>query len=92
MSGTVMGVAFAITSLGSGLVLANGGMRWVLVSAIVLTVIAIVHLAFISIPEKEIAHSREKPKTLDIKGTISAIRSIPGLFALIFFATRRSRQ
>ncbi|HWN07853.1 MAG TPA: MFS transporter [Pyrinomonadaceae bacterium] len=87
MSGTVMGVAFAITSFGSGLVLANGGMRWVLVSAIVLTAIAIVHLAFIAIPEKKIAHSQEKPKKLDIKGTISAIRSIPGLFALIFFAT-----
>jgi MFS transporter, DHA3 family, multidrug efflux protein len=54
MSGTVMGVAFAITSIGSGLVLAHGGMYWVLVSAIVLTIVVIVHFAFISIPEKEI--------------------------------------
>jgi MFS transporter, DHA3 family, multidrug efflux protein len=87
MSGTVMGVAFAITSVGSGLVLAHGGMGWILVSAIVLTIVIIAHLAFISIPEKEIVHSQEGPKKLDIKGTISAIRSIPGLFALIFFAT-----
>jgi MFS transporter, DHA3 family, multidrug efflux protein len=87
MSGTVMGVAFAITSIGSGLVLAYGGMCWVLVSAIVLTIVAIAHLAFIPIPEKEIVSSQEEPKKLDIKGTISVIRSIRGLFALIFFAT-----
>ncbi len=87
MSGTVMGVVFAITPAGGGLVLAYGGMLWILVSAIVLTIIAIAHLAFISISEEEIVHTPEKPKKIDIKGTISVISSIPGLFGLIFFTT-----
>ncbi len=87
MSGTVMGVVFVITPAGSGLVLAYGGMLWILASAIVLTTIAIVHLALVSIPEEEIVHTPEKPKKIDIKGTISVIHSIPGLFGLIFFST-----
>ena len=87
MSGTVMGVVFAITPAASGLVLAYGGMLWILVSAIVLTTIVIAHLALVSIPEEGIVHTSEKPKKIDIKGTISVIRSIPGLFGLIFFST-----
>jgi MFS transporter, DHA3 family, multidrug efflux protein len=87
MSGTVMGLTFAITSAGSGLVLAYGGMVSILASAIVLTLIVIAHLACISLPEKEIVHTPEKPKKVDIKGTISVIRSIPGLFGLLFFTT-----
>lgn len=87
MSGSVMGVAFAITSVGSGFVLAYGGLVWILVSAIALTMIVIAHLAFLSIPEEEIVHTAEKPKKIDIKGTIAVISSVPGLFGLIFFAT-----
>lgn len=87
LSGTIMGISFAICSVASGLILANGGMFWVLVTGVGATLLAILHLAFISIPEKEIVHTEEKPKRMDISGTIHAIRSIPGLFALIFFTT-----
>jgi MFS transporter, DHA3 family, multidrug efflux protein len=92
MSGTVMGIAFAITSIASGLILANGGMLTVLVTAIGFTFLAIIHLVFISIPEKKIVHTGSAEeiknlKKLDIKGTIKVIRSVPGLLALLFFAT-----
>ncbi len=99
--GTVMGVAFAITSVASGLVLAYGGMFWVLITAIAFTMLAILYLNFIPVHEKEVVHrgvlpadashtamqAGEQSKNIDIKGTIKAIKSIPGLFALIFFTT-----
>lgn len=85
--GTVIGIAFAITSVASGLILAFGGMFWVLITAIIGTSLALVYLAFISIPEKKVIHTEEKPKKIDVKGTIKVIKSIPGLFPLIFFTT-----
>lgn len=88
LSGTVMGTSFAITSVFSGLVLAFGGMYWVLVASIVTTIIAIIYFAYLPIPEKHIAHTGDhKPKKIDIKGTIAAIRGVPGLMQLIFFNT-----
>lgn len=60
MFGTVMGISFAITSVASGLVLGFGGMSIVLMSAIALTVLAMIHLAFIPIPEKKIIHTHTK--------------------------------
>jgi len=86
--GTVMGISFAITSVASGLALAFGGMNLVLLSASIVTFLAVIYLLLLSIPEKQIIHTgTEKPKKIDIKGTIKAIRAIPGLFALIFFTT-----
>ncbi len=86
--GTIMGVSFAITSVASGLALAFGGMNFVLLAACIMTLLVIFYLLLLSIPEKQVIHTGEqKPKKIDIKGTIKAIRSIPGLFALIFFTT-----
>lgn len=45
------------------------------------------HLLTIRLEEKKIIHSIEKPKKIDIKGSISTIYLIPGLFGLIFFTT-----
>lgn len=87
LSGTVMGLSFAICSVISGLLLGFAGMFWVLASAIVLVGIAIIHLAFVKIPEKAIVHTAEKPKKIDLRGTIKVVAGIPGLFALIFFTT-----
>jgi DHA3 family multidrug efflux protein-like MFS transporter len=88
MFGTMIGTAFAITSVASGVALATLGMQWVLGIAIALTVVAIVMLVFTPIEEPEIVHVADAgPKTVDIKGTIAAVRAIPGLFALIFFTT-----
>lgn len=86
--GTVMGIAFAITSVASGIVLAYGGMWWVLLIAILLTFVSIAHLVTIKIPEKEVIHVEgSSGHQIDIKGTIKLIQSIPGMFALIFFTT-----
>lgn len=91
MFGTVMGVAFGITSVASGLVLGFLGMWYVLAIAVVGTAIAIGLLVLLPIPEKEIIHTHEgeepAKKKVDIKGTIAAIKKIPGLFPLIFFTT-----
>lgn len=90
MFGTVMGIAFGITSVASGLVLAFGGMKMVLIIAIVLTAVAIVILSLIAFDEgtaRPAEGESPKPKEVDLRGTIQAVRSIPGLFALIFFTT-----
>ncbi|HEX6177317.1 MAG TPA: MFS transporter, partial [Thermoanaerobaculia bacterium] len=88
MFGTVIGTAFAITSVASGIALAQLGMKWVLGIAIAFTLVAIAMLSFIPIEEREIVHVTEAgPKTIDLNGTIAAVRAIPGLFALVFFTT-----
>jgi len=86
--GTVIGVAFGITSVASGVTLAFGGMKLVLLIAIAATIMAIILLALIPVGEERPAASAETgKKKLDLRGTIQAVRSIPGLFALIFFTT-----
>ena len=52
MFGTTIGVAFALTSVASGVSLAFGGMTFVLVAAAIATVIAIVLLVLLPLPEK----------------------------------------
>ena len=87
MSGIVMGASSSGAGILSGLVLGFTGMFWVLASAVALTVVGIVTLLFIPIPEKKIIHTEDKPKKIDVKGTIRVIRGVPGLFPLIFFTT-----
>jgi DHA3 family multidrug efflux protein-like MFS transporter len=87
--GTVMGISFAITSVASGFALAFGGMSFVLLTAMAFTLLAIITLLFVPIPEQSTvsAEADSLPKKMDIRGTIQAVRAIPGLFALIFFTT-----
>lgn len=86
--GTVQGVAFMVTSVFSGLSVGLLGMGWTLTIAIVFTGIALVHLAFVKIPEKQIVHDPElEGKKVDVKGSFRAIRAVPGLLWLILFAT-----
>ena len=96
MFGTTVGVAFALTSVGSGIALAFGGMTFVLAVAIAATVVAVALLVLVPIPEKEIihvAHGSDGPgasgraRRVDVSGTVRAVRAVPGLFALIFFTT-----
>ncbi|MES2436399.1 MAG: MFS transporter [Patescibacteria group bacterium] len=90
MTGTIMGIAFALSNVGAGFGYAYIGISGVLSIALGATVIAILHLLYISIPEPEkvAPEVHEVPKSkLDIKGTIAIVRSIPGLFPLILFTT-----
>ncbi len=87
LTGTATGASFLIVSVISGVLIGFGGMHIVLMFAIGMTLLAIIHLATITIPEKEVVHTADAPKTIDLRGTIKAVRTIPGLFALILFAT-----
>lgn len=88
MVGTVQGVAFMVTSVFSGLSIGLLGMGWTLGIALVFTAIAALHLLFVKIPEKEILHDPElEAKKIDLKGSIAAIRTVPGLAWLIVFTT-----
>ena len=96
--GTANGVAFLGASIFSGLAVGYLGMLWVLVIAIVMSILVIVHLATLTIPDlqKKIRHAHDGEaehehdhdhQGVDIRGTIRAIRLVPGLFGLIFFHT-----
>lgn len=86
MVGTVTGIYFAVTSVFSGLVVGLLGMDWALWISLVLTVVTLLHLLTISIPEKHIAPVDGTSK-VDFKGAMGAIQQVPGLLGLIFFAT-----
>jgi DHA3 family multidrug efflux protein-like MFS transporter len=86
--GMVQGIGFIVTSVFSGLAIGMLGMGWTLVIAITLTGVALLHLLFVDIPEKGIAHDPELAnKKVDIKGSIAAIKVVPGLFGLLIFST-----
>jgi DHA3 family multidrug efflux protein-like MFS transporter len=85
--GTVNGVGFLVTSVISGFLVGYSGMYHVLVLAIVVTLGAIIHLFFVNVEEKKIVHTDSKPQKIDIKGTVKVINNVPGLMALILFAT-----
>lgn len=86
--GTVSGIAFAITSVASGFMLAYTGMTGVMVTAIVGTIVSLLVVVTLPITEKKIIHTgQEPPKKIDIKGTLKVVRGIPGMMALILFAT-----
>ncbi|MCF0040946.1 MFS transporter [Dyadobacter fanqingshengii] len=85
--GTVNGVSFLIASIFSGLVIGFMGMTWMLALAVGLTVVVLLHLITIHIPEKEIVQTGTHMENIDIKGTIAVVGLVPGLFGLIFFNT-----
>jgi MFS transporter, DHA3 family, multidrug efflux protein len=90
LAGTASGISFLITSVISGFLVGHSGMYWVLILAITLTTATIIHLWTVAIPEKKVVHLHDelpKKNNVDIRGTIKAISAIPGLLALILFAT-----
>ena len=88
MVGSVQGLAFIVTSIFSGLSIGLLGMGWTLAIAIAFTAITLLHLFFIQIPEQGVLHDPElAQKKVDLKGSLAAIRAVPGLMALIFFST-----
>ncbi|MRG59137.1 MFS transporter [Agromyces sp. CFH 90414] len=88
MVGTVQGIAFIVTSVFSGLAIGLLGMGWTLVIAIALTLVALVHLFFLKVPEEQpVPAEGERASNLDFRGSVRAVRAAPGLFALIIFST-----
>ena len=84
--GTVGGIGFLVTSVFSGLSIGMLGMGPTLLIAIVFTALAFVHLLFLRIPEEK-PQVDEKQPFVDVRGALTAVRLVPGLFALIIFST-----
>ena len=96
--GTANGVAFLGASIFSGLAVGYLGMFWVLVIAVVMSLLVMAHLMTLTIPDlpKRVRHSHDDEpehehdhdhEGVDVRGTIRAIQLVPGLFGLIFFHT-----
>jgi DHA3 family multidrug efflux protein-like MFS transporter len=95
MVGTVSGVTFLLSSIISGFLLASSGMFWIFLLSISLILFCIVHLYFLEIPEKTIAHVEHSEEhaalastnKFDFRETLRVIRKIPGLLPLIIFTS-----
>lgn len=87
--GTVQGVAFMVTSVFSGLAIGLLGMGWTLAISLGLMAATLVHLFKIQFPEDTVAAAPAEGARaqIDLSGSIRVIRSAPGLFSLIIFAT-----
>lgn len=95
--GMVTGVTFLIVSVISGVLIGYAGMWLVLALAIGFSLLAMLHLLFLEVPEKTVLHLNELSpeaaaqipvkKQIDIRGTLKSIKAVPGLFSLILFTT-----
>ncbi len=86
--GTVNGVAFAITSVFSGLVVGTLGLGAAIIGTVGLTLIATIDLSRVSIPEEQPdLASTERKSPIDLRGAMIAVRAVPGLLGMIFFTT-----
>lgn len=92
--GSTSGVGFLVTSVISGVLVAVGGMLWVLVLALVVLTVGLLHLALVPVPVRAPnpvgAPAGESPnppeRRVDLRGTIRVVAEVPGLRALILFA------
>jgi DHA3 family multidrug efflux protein-like MFS transporter len=99
--GTTSGVSFLVTSVISGVLVAIGGMFWVLILALAVLAVAVVHLGLVPVPERaavpaasladpaadDPAPAVARKRTVDVRGTIRVVGEVPGLTALILFST-----
>ncbi|RFU19910.1 MFS transporter [Geodermatophilus marinus] len=98
--GTASGVSFLVTSVISGLLVAVGGMRYVLVLAVVVLAGSLLHLTRVPIPERRVVSTAaaegqgsagppdgpDPGRGVDVRGTLRLVRGVPGLLALIAFS------
>jgi DHA3 family multidrug efflux protein-like MFS transporter len=86
--GMVNGVGFVVTSAVSGFLVGWGGMEGTLLAALGMTALALMHLLTVRFAEEPPGPTNEeKSGTIDLRGTITVIAAVPGLFALIFFTS-----
>jgi len=85
--GMVTGIGFLTTSAISGFLVAWGGMSATLALALVFSALAFLHLIFVRLDEPRAEAHAAAPKRVDLRGTIAVIAGVPGLFALILFAS-----
>ncbi len=85
--GMVSGIGFLTTSAISGFLVAWGGMVATLAFAILFSLLAALHLLFVPVDEPRDTGAHDAPRRIDLVGTFRIVTAIPGLFALILFAT-----
>lgn len=100
--GAVQGAAFMATSILSGVSIGYLGMEPTMWIALAFTVIALLHLIPVQIPEHRIItaaeattaagtgtsmSNQEVSRGLDLRGSWAVIRAVPGLLALILFSS-----
>ena len=85
--GMVQGIAFAFNSVVAGLAIGFLGLGWVLVAGVVLVAVSCLHLLTIRIDEPEVVMAEGAPTKVDFVAAFRMAQAIPGLLALIFFAT-----
>lgn len=86
--GMVTGIGFLMTSAISGILVAWGGMFATLALALAISVLVFLHLLFVKVDEPRATPTEhDAPKRMDLAGTIRVVAGVPGLFALIIFAT-----
>jgi len=86
--GTATGVSFLVTSVISGLLVAAGGMYYVLLLAIGTLAASMLHLHSVHVPEiRPVRLDRgDEGAGIDVRGTVRLVRGVPGLVALIAFS------
>jgi DHA3 family multidrug efflux protein-like MFS transporter len=85
--GTTAGVSFLVTSVISGLLVGASGMFGVLVLAIAVLAVAVVHLPFVRLPAEVGTRAADSTgHSVDLRGTVTVVRDIPGMFPLIVFS------
>jgi DHA3 family multidrug efflux protein-like MFS transporter len=85
--GMVQGLAFIVTSVLSGLSIGLLGMGWTVAVAVVLTVLAFMHLLTLHMPEEVRVAATDAQGAFDLRGSIAAVLAIAGLVDLILFST-----
>ncbi len=91
--GMVTGIGFLTTSVISGFLVAWGGMAGTLIFALALTAAVFLHLRFVPVDEPDPraasvnADGTPGRRRVDLRGTLLVVGAVPGLFALILFAT-----
>jgi MFS transporter, DHA3 family, multidrug efflux protein len=88
--GTTLGVSFLVTSVISGLLVAAGGMFYVLLLGMAVLGLSVVHLAFVRVEDRPegvaTSDTESTDHKVDLRGTLRVVRGVPGLLALIGFA------
>jgi DHA3 family multidrug efflux protein-like MFS transporter len=85
--GTANGVVFAMTSVLSGFGVGFLGMGWSLAIATGVTALVALHLLTIRIAEEAPEPHADAPRFIDFGGALKAVRTVPGLLALLLFST-----
>jgi DHA3 family multidrug efflux protein-like MFS transporter len=93
--GTTLGVSFLVTSVISGLLVAAGGMFYVLLLGMTVLGLSVAHLAFVRVADRPEGAAADDSVTadqqatgnkVDLRGTPRVVRGVPGLPALIGFS------